>query len=327
MQVQEKPSVSTRGLPGKRQSGRAHQPNKSLWRQYVENRYLFLLLLPVLLYFGLFQYGPMYGIVIAFKDFYPLRGILASPWVGFKHFQEAFTGMFFWEVFRNTVIISTYKFVFGFPAPIILALMINEVRHMWLKKTVQTITYLPHFISWVVLSGLFIEFLSPSRGPINIFLQNIGMNSVYFLGNPAYFRGVLVVTDVWKEMGWGTIIYLAALSGVDPELYDVADLDGAGRIKKMFYVTLPSIVPVIVIMLIFSSGSIINDDFDQIYNLLNDSVMKVGDVISTYVYREGLQNMSYSYATAVGLFKNVIAFALVMITNTIARRTSDYAIW
>lgn len=313
--------------PGVPRPVRKSKKGSGLLHRYVENRYLFFLLIPVLLYFGLFQYGPMYGIIIAFKDFYPLRGILGSPWVGLKHFQEVFTGMFFWDVFRNTVIISTYKFVLGFPAPIILAVLINEVRHMWFKKTVQTITYLPHFISWVVLAGLFIEFLSPSRGPINVLLQTLGMKPVFFTGDPSYFRGVLVATDVWKEMGWGTIIYLAAMSGVDPELYDVADLDGAGRLRKILNITLPSITPVIVIMLIFSSGSIVNDDFDQIYNLLNNSVMQVGDVISTYVYREGLTKMNFSYATAVGLFKNVIAFGLVMLTNSIARRTSDYAIW
>lgn len=285
------------------------------------------MLIPVLIFYIVFHYGPMYGIVIAFKDFYPLRGILESPWVGLKHFREVFGGLFFWDVFRNTVIISTYKLIFGFPAPIILALLINEIRRMGFKKTIQTITYLPHFISWVVLAGMFIEFLSPTRGPINVILQSMGQKPIYFLGDPKLFRGVLVSTSIWKEVGWGTIIYLAAMSGVDPELYDVADLDGAGRFQKMWNITLPSILPVIVIMLIFSAGSIINDDFDQIFNLLNSSVMQVGDVISTYVYREGLTKMNYSYATAVGLFKNIIAFALVLLTNSIARKTSEYSIW
>lgn len=302
-------------------------PKQSLLQQYIKNKYFMLMLLPVILYFGVFHYGPIYGIIIAFKDFYPLRGIIGSPWVGFSHFREVFGGMFFWDVFRNTIIISTYKFVFSFPAPIVVALLINEVRHMWFKKTIQTITYLPHFISWVVLSGIFIEFLSPTRGPINIILQNMGMDPNCSISNPQLFRGILVVSSIWKEVGWGTIIYLAAMSGVDPELYDVADLDGASRFKKILNITLPSITPVIVIMLIFSSGSIINDDFDQIFNLLNNSVMKVGDVISTYVYREGLTKMNYSYATAVGLFKNVIAFTLVLITNSIARKVSEYAIW
>lgn len=299
----------------------------SLLKQYIKNRYLFYMLIPVLIFYIVFHYGPMYGIVIAFKDFYPLRGILESPWVGLKHFREVFGGLFFWDVFRNTVIISTYKLIFGFPAPIILALLINEIRRMGFKKTIQTITYLPHFISWVVLAGMFIEFLSPTRGPINVILQSMGQKPIYFLGDPKLFRGVLVSTSIWKEVGWGTIIYLAAMSGVDPELYDVADLDGAGRFQKMWNITLPSILPVIVIMLIFSAGSIINDDFDQIFNLLNSSVMQVGDVISTYVYREGLTKMNYSYATAVGLFKNIIAFALVLLTNSIARKTSEYSIW
>ena len=306
---------------------RSSHRKKSLFKQYVKNRYLFYMLIPVLAFYIIFHYGPMYGIVIAFKDFYPLRGILGSPWVGLKHFHEVFSGLFFWDVFRNTIIISSYKLIFGFPAPIILALLINEVRHMGFKKTIQTVTYLPHFISWVVLAGIFIEFLSPSRGPINVILQSMGQKPVYFLGDPRLFRGVIVSTSIWKEIGWGTIIYLAAMSGVDPELYDVAELDGAGRFQKMWNITLPSILPVIVIMLIFSAGSIINDDFDQIFNLLNNSVMQVGDVISTYVYREGLTKMNYSYATAVGLFKNIISFALVLLTNSIARKTSEYSIW
>jgi putative aldouronate transport system permease protein len=301
--------------------------NRSLLQRYIKCRYFFFMLIPVIIYFGVFHYGPLYGIVIAFKDFFPLRGVMGSPWVGFKHFNEIFTGMFFGQVLKNTILISTYKLIFGFPAPIILAVLINEVRHLWFKKTIQTITYLPHFISWIVLAGMFIEFLSPTRGPINIILQDFGLDPIFFLGEPKLFRSVLVVTSIWKGVGWGTIIYLAAMAGVDPELYDVADIDGAGRVKKILQITLPSIMPVIIIMLIFSAGSIINDDFDQIYNLLNNSVLSSGDVISTYVYREGLTKMNYSYATAVGLFKNIVAFGLVLLTNFIARRTSEYAIW
>jgi putative aldouronate transport system permease protein len=186
---------------------------------------------------------------------------------------------------------------------------------------------MPHFISWVILSGIVIEILSPSRGPINILLQNLGMNPVYFIADPKYFRGILVGSNIWKEMGWSSVIYLAAITNIDPELYDVADLDGAGRLRKIWNITIPSIAPVVIIMFIFSVGNIINDDFDQVFNLLNAKVMEVGDVLATYTYREGLQRMNYSYATAVGLFKNVVSFGLVMLANTIARKTSDYAIW
>lgn len=300
---------------------------KKLLQEYIRYRYFMIMLLPVLIYYGIFQYGPMYGIIVAFKDFYPLRGIVGSPWAGFKHFEELFSSLFFISVLKNTLIISFYKLLFGFPAPILLALLLNEVKHFKFKKVVQSVTYLPHFISWVVLAGLVIEILSPTRGPINIILQNFGLQPIYFIAEPVWFRGVLVGSGIWREVGWSSIIYLAAISNIDPEMYDVAELDGAGRFRKIWNITLPAIAPVVVIMFIFATGSIINDDFDQIYNLLNAKVMGVGDVISTYTFREGLQRMNYSYASAVGLFKNIVAFTLVMITNTIARKTSDYAIW
>jgi putative aldouronate transport system permease protein len=300
---------------------------KSLLQEYVRYRYFTIMLLPVLIYYGIFQYGPMYGIIVAFKDFYPLRGIIGSPWAGLKHFEELFNSLFFISVLKNTLIISFYKLLFGFPAPILLALLLNEVKNFKFKKVVQSITYLPHFISWVVLAGLVIEMLSPARGPINIILQNFGLQPIYFIAEPAWFRGVLVGSGIWREVGWSSIIYLAAITNIDPEMYDVAELDGAGRFRKIWNITLPAIAPVVVIMFIFATGSIINDDFDQIYNLLNAKVMGVGDVLSTYTFREGLQRMNYSYASAVGVFKNVVAFTLVMITNTIARKTSDYAIW
>ena len=304
-----------------------YKKKKSFLQEYIRYRYFIIMLFPVLIYYGIFQYGPMYGIVVAFKDFYPLRGILGSPWAGLKHFEELFNSLFFITVLKNTLVISFYKLLFGFPAPILLALLLNEVRHLKFKKAVQSITYLPHFISWVVLAGLVIEMLSPTRGPINIILQNMGLEPIYFIAEPAWFRSVLVSSGIWREVGWSSIIYLAAITNVDPEMYDVAELDGAGRFRKIWNITLPAIAPVVVIMFIFATGSIINDDFDQIYNLLNAKVMGVGDVISTYTFREGLQRMNYSYASAVGVFKNIVAFTLVIITNTIARKTSDYAIW
>lgn len=304
-----------------------YKKKKSFLQEYIRYRYFIIMLFPVLIYYGIFQYGPMYGIIVAFKDFYPLRGILGSPWAGLKHFEELFNSLFFITVLKNTLVISFYKLLFGFPAPILLALLLNEVRHLKFKKAVQSITYLPHFISWVVLAGLVIEMLSPTRGPINIILQNMGLDPVYFIAEPTWFRSVLVSSGIWREVGWSSIIYLAAITNVDPEMYDVAELDGAGRFRKIWNITLPAIAPVVVIMFIFATGSIINDDFDQIYNLLNAKVMGVGDVISTYTFREGLQRMNYSYASAVGVFKNIVAFTLVIITNTIARKTSDYAIW
>lgn len=294
---------------------------------YKKHSLLFLMLLPTVLYFIIFHYLPMYGVTIAFKDYYILKGIMGSEWVGLKHFKDVFSGLFFWPVFRNTLIISVYKLLFGFIAPIGLAILLNEVSHNKFKKTVQSITYLPHFMSWVVLSGLLIEILSPSRGPINIFLQSMGLEPIFFIAEKSWFRGILVGSSIWKEAGWSSIIYLAAISGIDPQMYEVAELDGASRLRKIWSITIPSIMPVIIIMFIFATGKIIQDDFEQVYNLLNPAVMEVGDVVSTYTYREGLERMNYSYAAAVGLFKNIISFTLVMGTNFVARKTSDYALW
>lgn len=295
--------------------------------KYVTHRALVLMFLPGLLYYIIFHYAPMYGLVISFKDFRLLDGILASPWVGFKHFSVIFENAGFWNVFKNTLIISGLKLIFNFPAPILLALLLNEVRNRHFKKAVQTITYLPHFLSWVVLAGIVINFLSPSTGPINMLLKALGMNPIFFVGSQTWFRPVLVISAMWKEVGWGTIVYLAALSGVNQEMYDAAMIDGAGRFKQTIHVTLPAIAPVIVIMLIFAVGGIVNDDFDQIFNMYNAAVYSVGDVISTYVYRVGLEQMRYSYSAAVGLFKNGIAFCLIVMTNYIARKFSDYGLW
>jgi putative aldouronate transport system permease protein len=298
----------------------------SIFDQYRKCKYLFILLLPVILFYLIFYYVPIYGIVMGFQDFYPNQGIFGSQWVGFEHFKQLFTGMYFLPVLRNTLIISFYKLVFGFPAPILLALLFNEVRNMAFKRTVQTLTYLPYFISWVVLAGIVTEVLSPSHGIVNYVIQLFGGQPIFFVADSHYFRGVLVLSSIWRQAGWQSVIFMAAISGIDPELYDVAALDGAGRLRVIWNITLPSILPVIVIMFIFAVGNLINDDFDQVYNLLNAKVMDVGDVISTYTFREGLQNLNYSYATAVGLFKNVVALSLVLITNFIAKKTSGSSV-
>ncbi len=300
---------------------------RSSFYGYWKYKYLTLLFLPAVLYYFIFHYVPIYGVLIAFKNYKFSLGILGSPWVGLAHFREIFALDSFWQVFRNTVTISFYKLVFGFPAPIIFALMLNEIRVTIFKKTVQTISYFPHFLSWVVLGGLAMQFLSPSIGPINIVLQAIGLKPIYFLGDPGWFRSVLVATDIWKELGWGTIVYLAAISGVNPELHEAATVDGANRFHRIRYVTLPAMAPVITIMMIFMIGRLINDDFDQVFNLYNTAVMEVGDVMSTYTYRMGLVNMEYSIATAIGLFKNIIAFTLIIIANATAKKFSEYGLW
>ena len=210
----------------------------------------YIMLVPGLLFFLIFCYGPMYGMVIAFQDFYPLKGIGGSAFVGLKHFKELFSNVFFLPVLRNTLIISLYKLLICFPAPILLCLALNEIKNLKFKKAAQSISYLPHFVSWVVVSGIIIEFLSPSRGPINMLLQNLGLEPIFFVAEPKYFRGVLVLTDMWKSIGWGSIVYLAAVTAVDPTLYEAAAIDGAGRIQKIIHVTLPAIAPIITVMLI-----------------------------------------------------------------------------
>ena len=290
---------------------------------------LSLMFIPVVLYFFVFKYIPMGGIVIAFKNYKISQGIFGSEWCGFDNFTKAFELATFRRSVWNTLAISGLKLLFGFPAPIILALMLNEVNHLRFKKTVQTISYLPHFLSWVVLAGMFQQLLSPNNGAVNAVLRDVfGVKeSIYFLGDNQYFRGTLIVTDIWKNVGWSSILYLATIAGIDPTLYEAATVDGATRWQSTRYITLPSLLSTIVIMLILSVGSIMDAGFDQVFNLYNSAVYKTGDIIDTYVYRYGIGEMKYALATAVGLFKNVIAFVLVVGTNVVARKISGEGIW
>lgn len=300
---------------------------KRLMRQYSRQKWICLMLLPALVYYIVFKYAPMYGATLAFKDYQIRAGIMGSPWAGLKYFKQLFTMGSFFEVFANTMLISCYKLIFGFPAPIIFAILLNELRGNRFKKTIQTISYLPHFLSWVVLASIFIQFFSPSVGPFNYILQCLGLPDVYVLGSTRWFRTFLVATSIWKEIGWGSIMYLASLGNIDTELYDAAEVDGTNRLQRIWHVTLPGLTPVITIMLIMQIGRLLNDDFDQIYNLYNSAVYKVADVLSTYIYRVGLLDVNYSLATAVGLFKNVIALALILGTNAITKRINDYGLW
>ena len=290
---------------------------------------LTLMFIPVVAYFIIFKYIPMGGIAIAFENYKIKEGIFGSAWCGMDNFNKAFAMATFRRSVWNTLTISGLKLLFGFPMPIILALMLNEVTHVRFKKTVQTISYLPHFLSWVVLAGMFQQLLSPNNGAVNAVLRDVfGVkDSIYFLGNNKYFRGTLIVTDIWKNVGWSSILYLATISGIDPELYEAATVDGASRWQCTRYITIPSLVSTIVIMLILSIGSIMDAGFDQVFNLYNSAVYQTGDIIDTYVYRYGLGDLKYALATAVGLFKNVIAFVLVVGTNLITRRISGEGIW
>jgi putative aldouronate transport system permease protein len=309
----------------------SNDPKVQAWRRGLRNLRmngdLMLIFLPVAVYYVIFCYIPMGGIVMAFKDYRLLSGIWGSKWVGLKHFEMLFTTPSFFEVLRNTLAISLLKLLFGFPAPILLAILLNELRGQRFKRVIQTISYLPHFLSWVVLAGIFLQFLSPSTGPINILLNMLGRPTVFFLGNKNTFVPTIVVTHIWQTIGWGSIIYLAAISGIGVEMYESAMLDGATRLQRIIYITLPGITPTVTVLFILSTGSILNAGFDQIFNLYNEAVYAVADIIDTYVYRRGLTGMQYSYASAVGLFKNAIGFLLVFATNMIAGRLGDSSLW
>jgi putative aldouronate transport system permease protein len=299
-----------------------------LRKRLIQYRVLYFMLLPGIVYFIIFHYIPMYGVTLAFKDFIIKEGIIGSPWVGLKHFEKAFTDPYFFQILKNTLLISIYKLIFGFPVPIIFAILVNEVSSLRFRKAVQTASYLPHFISWVVMGGIFIMIFS-FNGPINELIKLFGGNPVLFMADERYFRSLLVVTDIFKSFGWGSIIYFAAISGIDPQLYEAAVIDGAGRWKRTTMITLPMLVPVIAIMLILSMSSILDAGFDQIFNMYNSSVLNVSDIIDTYVYRKGLVEMQYSYSSAVGLFKSLIALILVLVVNRIVRAVGgkEYALW
>lgn len=289
---------------------------------------LTLMFLPIVIYFFVFKYIPMGGIMMAFKDFKVRLGLFDSPWVGLENFRILFATNTFGRAVQNTIQISFMRILFGFPVPIILALLLNEVRSKGYKKAVQTVTYLPHFLSWVVLAGLFQQLLSPNNGAVNSILNTLfGMEPIYFLGDNKYFQGTMIVTAIWKGAGWSSIIYLAAISGIDPSLYEAAKCDGAGRFKCMRYITLPCIATTIVVMLIMEVGSILSAGFDQIFNMYNAAVYETGDIIDTYVYRFGIGQMKYSMGTAVELFKNGIGFLMVIGTNWISKRISGNGIW
>ncbi|HEY8363234.1 MAG TPA: ABC transporter permease subunit [Tissierellaceae bacterium] len=291
------------------------------------SRYLYLLIVPVIVYYFIFHYIPMYGVIIAFKDFNAFKGILGSPWAGFKHFKAFFESPFAYRLIRNTLTINIYDLVVGFPAPIILALLINEVKSNRFKRSVQTIVYMPHFISVVVVCGMLISFLSPSTGIINRFIQMLGGNPIHFLAEPRWFKTVYVLSGVWQSAGWGSIIYLAALAGIEMELYEAATVDGATKWQKLIYVTLPGILPTIIIMLILRMGRMFTVGFEKIMLLYNPLTYETADVISTYVYRKGILEANYSYTAAIGLFNSVINFIMLVTFNKFSRKVSEISLW
>lgn len=297
-----------------------------LRKQWYKNKYIYLMLLPVVAYFIIFCYVPMYGAIIAFKDFSPSKGILGSHWVGFKHFNNFFHSYYFVRLLKNTFLINMYDVLFGFPAPIILALMLNEVRSNIYKRTVQTLSYLPHFISVVVVGGIILDFTS-RNGVINKLLAIFGTQAIPFMTMPEWFRTIYVGSNIWQNLGWDSIIFLAALSSIDPQLYEAAIIDGAGRWKQMIHITLPCLAPTIIIMLILRLGSMMSADFQKIILIYNPTIYDTADVISSYVYRQGILMMDYSYSTAVGLFNSFINFMLLVVVNRLSRALNDVSLW
>ncbi|WP_397376530.1 ABC transporter permease [Paenibacillus sp. MER 180] len=293
----------------------------------VKNWQLYLLLLPVVLYYIIFHYLPMYGIQIAFKDFMANKGIWDSPWVGFKHFERFFNSFYFERLLTNTVLISLYSLALSFPIPILLALMLNEVKAERFKKVVQTITYAPHFLSVVVVVGMLFIFLNPSTGIINHLIVAMGGESITFMTSPGWFKTLYVLSDVWQTMGWSSIIYLAALSGVDHQLHEAATIDGATRIQRIWHINLPTIAPTIIILLILNLGSVMSVGFEKVFLMQNSLNMSSSDIISTYVYRTGILDAQYSFSAAVGLFNSVVNFALLIVVNYIARRVNETSLW
>ncbi|WP_338012226.1 ABC transporter permease [Paenibacillus beijingensis] len=304
------------------------KPGAAIVRRFVRDRHLYLMLLPVIGYYLIFKYAPMAGEIIAFKDYRFVDGIFGSKWVGLRHFRMLFESTDFWRVLRNTLLLNVYNLVLGFPVPILLALLLNEVRREWYKKTMQNLLYLPHFISWAVLGGIVIAMLSPSTGVVNMILHNVfGIEPVYFMASSNWWPFAYTMSGIWREAGWGTVLYLAAMASIDPQLYEAAKIDGASKLRQIWHITLPGIRSTIAILLILRMGQFMDVGLEQTLVLQNQSVLDVADVISTYVYRVGLQNASYSYTTALGLFQSVIALILVVTVNRLIRAFGERGLW
>lgn len=288
---------------------------------------LYVLLAPAVIYFLIFHYGPMYGVQIAFKDYKQSLGILDSPWVGFKHFKRFFNSYYFSDLMRNTLQISLYELVVGFPMPIILALLFNELRNGFFKKFAQTVTYAPHFISTVVIVGMLVAFLSPSTGLLNHLLASLGFERVAFLEEASWFKTIYVFSGIWQNTGWNTIIYMAALAGVDPQLYEAASIDGASRWQKLIYINLPALIPTMVILLILNFGSIMAMGYEKILLMQNALNISESNVIATFTYKQGLLDGNYSYAAAIGLFNSAINAILLVVVNKFSRKLSRISLW
>jgi putative aldouronate transport system permease protein len=298
-----------------------------LWRDISRDRYLYLLMLPGIVFFVLFKYVPMWGIVIAFQDYSPYMGVWKSAWVGLDHFARFFSNPDFIILFRNTMMISLLNLIFFFPLPIVLSVLLNELRTQVFKRVIQSVVYLPHFLSWVIIVGISFLLLSQSSGIVNLMLDRIGLGKYDFLTNTNTFWLLLVAQNIWKETGWGTIIFLAAIASIDPQLYEAAKIDGASRIRQIWHISLPGIRNVVIVLLILRLGHIMDVGFEQVFLMMNGAVAQVADVFETYVYRNGIQNGQFSYTTAVGLFKSFIGLVLVVAANWLAKKFGEEGVY
>ncbi|CAG7644118.1 ABC transporter permease [Paenibacillus allorhizosphaerae] len=297
------------------------------WKRVLHNYELYLFILPTLAYFILFHYVPMYGVQIAFKNFIAVKGVAGSPWVGFEHFERFFESYQFITVMRNTLGISLYELLVAFPAPILLALLLNQVTSERFKKIVQTVTYAPHFISVVVIAGMLYLFLSPKHGLVNQILVLLGVDPVFFMASPEWFKTIYVFSGIWQNIGWAAIIYLAALSGVNPDLHEAAVVDGATKLQRIRHIDLPTIMPTIVILLILNVGHLMSIGFEKVYLLQNQLNIDASEIIQTYVYKAGLMNAQFSYSAAIGLFNSIVNFILLISVNQLAKKTKQASLW
>ncbi|OPH49046.1 protein lplB [Paenibacillus ferrarius] len=288
---------------------------------------LYVVSIPGLLYFAIFKYIPLFGSAIAFQNYNIFKGVTGSPWVGLVHFKRLFAYPEFLNILKNTMLIGLYDLIFAFPIPIVLALLLNEIRINRYKRVLQTVIYMPHFLSWVIVGGIIMGLLSPSTGLINQVLERFHLESIYFLGENSYIRSILIGTGIWKDSGWGTIIYLAAIAGINPDLYEAAEMDGAGRFRQVLSITIPSILPTITILLLLHIGHFLDFGFERVFLFLNPLNSENGEILDTYVYRAGLMDHQYSFTTAIGLFKSLVGLVLLMSGNMLSRKTTGEGLY
>lgn len=299
---------------------------KGIYKTASKYKFLYLMLIPGLVWVIIFKYLPMYGLTMAFKDYQIFKGLSDSPWVGLDNFERLISDRYFWPVLRNTLLISFYKIIFGFPVPIMIALMLNEVKNRIYRRSVQTMIYFPHFISWIIVAGL-MYILFSDQGLVNQIVESMGGESQIWMADPKYFRSIITASSIWKEAGWGTVIYMAALSGIDPQLYEAAFMDGANRLQRIWYITLPCLMPTIIILLTLRMGRVMQAGFGQVLALINPNVRQVGEIIDTYVYRIGLEQAEYSFSTAVGFFKSVSNFILIISANYLVKKSDHESLF